>query len=568
MAILFALALVAAACGTDDTGSEGTDATPATTAGTEATTQATTAPTAAPQTTEAPVDEGPKTIIVGTTDSIAGLDSADAYAVHDWELIRNTGEALLSFKPGTTDLTNGIVSDWSVSDDGLVYTFTLRDNVGFGDGTMLTADMYVDHLTRMLTLDGSGGVGDVLGGAFIESYQALDDLTIEITLQDAFGFFPQVVTGAPYMPMHPDFPIDELIEFPEAPIYGVGQWTITDYTVCEQTVLVPNEFYFGGRATNVDQVIIRYFSDAQTMALALENGEIDVAWRTIAQPDLLDQLDTVDGLTVATVPGGSIRYLIINQGLPPTDDINVRKAIALLADRDEIVDRVSAGRWAPLYSPVPPGFIGANEAFDEIYASPDVDAAVALLAESGYTADAPLNLTLNYPPEHYGGTVADTMQVLTEQLEASGVIEVTLNAQEWSTYVGAVIGGEDFNVSLLGWFFDYPDSDNYISPFVLSGGLGTNVTDGDNNPRTDAGAALLDLIKQAATTTDQGDRADLYEQIQAAYAEDVVTIPLWFEAEHVVYWDYVSGDSGAAQAESLNIGPTFDLTYALLQLNK
>ncbi len=559
-ALLAVLALVAAACGGGEPAAEGTSSTTAA--------PDTTTTTAAPTTTPAP-EAGPKTIIIGTTDTIAELDSADAYSVRDWELIRNTGEALLKFAPGTTDLVPGIAESYEVSEDGKTYTFKLRPDVKFGDGLPLTAELYVRHINRMLTLEGSGGVGGALGTPFIESVEAPDSSTVVFTLKDAFGFFPQVVTGAPYMPTHPDiFPEDALNEFPDPPIYGVGPWIITDYVLGEQTVLEPNPYYHGEKP-KVDRIIIRDFADAQTMALAIQNGEIDVAWRTIAQPDLLDQLESVDGLNVATVPGGSIRYLIINHTLSPTDDANVRKALAYAIDRDDIVDRVSGGTWEPLYSMVPPGFLGASEAFDDVYGSPDLDAARAALEAAGFSESNKLQLTLNYPPEHYGGTVADTMQVLKEQFEATGMIEVSLNAQEWSTYVGAVIGGADFAVSLLGWFFDYPDPSNYLEPFVLNGGLGTNVTDPDTGePIDDLSAQLVDLLKRAGTTSDQEARAELYQQAQEVYADLVVTIPMWFEAEHVVYWDYISGDVTAGSPESLNIGPAFDFNYALLNTSK
>lgn len=562
LALMAALALVAAACGGGGTAAESSTSTTA--AAPESTTT-----TAAPPESSSTTEAGPKTIIIGTTDTIAELDSADAYSVRDWELIRNTGEALLKFKPGTTELEPGIAESYDVSEDGKTYTFHLRPGVKFGDGLELTASLYVRHINRMLTLEGAGGVGGALGSPFIESVDAPDESTVVFTLKDSFGFFPQVVTGAPYMPTHPDiFPEDALNEFPDPPIYGVGPWIITDYTLGEDMVLEPNPFYYGEKP-KVDRIIIRDFSDAQTMALAIQNGEIDIAWRTIAQPDLLEQLKGVDGLKVATVPGGSIRYLIINHTLAPTDDERVRRALAYAIDRDDIVDRVSGGTWEPLYSMVPPGFLGATEAFDDVYGSPDLDAAKAELEAAGFSESNRLQLTLNYPPEHYGGTVADTMQVLKEQFEATGMIEVSLNAQEWSTYVGAVIGGADFAVSLLGWFFDYPDPSNYLEPFVLNGGLGTNVTDPDTGaPIDDLSTQLVDLLKKAGTTSDQDVRADLYQQAQEVYAQEVVTIPMWFEAEHVVYWDYISGDPNAGSPESLNIGPAFDFNYALLNSSK
>jgi peptide/nickel transport system substrate-binding protein len=559
LALLFALALVAAACGGDDAGdTTTTTAAPDTTTTTGAPDTTTTTPTTAPA--------GPKTIVIGTTDSIAGLDSADAYAVYDWELIRNTGEGLTKFETGTTDVIPGIAESWDISDDGTVYTFNLRDGLAFFDGTPLLASDYVVHINRMLELDGDGGVGGALGVPYVADVQAPDDSTVVFTLNDAFAYFPQVVTGAPYHPMHPSYPTDALVEFPDAPFGGVGPWVVTSYNLGEQTTLEPNPNYYGD-APQVDKIVITYFTEAPQLVQALQSGDIDIAWRSVQEPGLLDALANESGVVSAVIPGGGIRYLILNHNIAPADDPNVRKAIAASIDRDELVDGPLGGNAEPLYSPVPPGFVGANEAFDDLYEAPNVDLATQFLADSGYTADNKLELFLDYPPSRYGGVVGDAIQELAEQLTATGAVDVTLRATEWATYLGNVIQGESYAVSFLGWFFDYPDSSNYVEPFALNGGLGTNITDsetGEVAPGLTEPELIANLLA-AATETDSAARAALYETIQDQWANDVVTIPLWFEPERVFYRDYISGDSGGANANSLNIGPTTDLNYDVLQ---
>lgn len=560
--LLAVLALVAAACGGDDTGDTTT-----TTAGADTTT--TTEDTGGGDTTTTTAaDTGPKTIIIGTTDSIAGLDSADAYAVHDWELIRNTGEGLTKFEVGTTNVIPGIAESWDISDDGTVYTFNLRPGVAFYDGTPLTAGDYVTHLNRLIELDGDGGVGGALAKPYIADASAPDDSTVVITLTDAFAYFPQVVTGAPYHPMHPDYPTDALVEFPDAPFGGVGPWVVTDYTLGEQTVLEPNPNYYGD-PPQVERIIITYYETANTLVQELQEGNIDIAWRSVQEPGLLDTLANESGVVSAVVPGGGIRYMIMNHNIAPADDVNVRQGIAAALDRDELVDGPLGGNAEPLYSMVPPGFIGANEAFDDAYEAPNVDLAKEILGRSGYDESNKLELILDYPPNRYGGVVGDAIQTIAAQLEETGVIDVELRATEWATYLGNVINGESYAVSFLGWFFDYPDSSNYLEPFAYSGGLGTNVTDADNNVLP--GLTEPDLIANllaGATETDTAARAALYETIQNQWAADVVTIPLWFEPERVFYRDYISGDPSGENANSLNIGPTTDLNYDVLQTSK
>lgn len=526
--------------------------------------------------TEAPIEPPAKnTIIIGVTDTIASLDPADAYATHDWELIKNTGEGLLKWKPGTGELQLGMAADWPViSEDGLTYTFTLRDGIKFADGLELTATSLAEQFNRLLTIGGGetcpNGVASALAIPYVESITAPDAKTIVFQLKAAIGFFNQILATAPYIPAHPStFTQDSCNLFPTAPVYGVGPWYITQYTQAEQVVMEPNPYYNGELKAQVEQIIIRYFADPQTLSLAVQNGEIDVAWRFLG-PELVSGLQQVENLQVSTIDAGPIRYLIINHGMAPMDDPNVAKAVAASIDRDEISDVVYSGQATPLYSMVPPGFLGATEAFDTMYASPNLELANEFLSASGYTAENPLTLDLWYPPEHYGAETSSWMEVIKKQLEATGAIKVNLNAQEWSTYVVNLVGGQAYTAGVLGWFFDYPDSSNYLDPFVFNDGMGTMValaTEGSTfgEPINDTAAELIDLMAQADVETDFTKRADLYAQAQEIYADLVVTIPLFLIAEHVTYNpDIISGSTNHVAPEALNIGPTMEFNYSTL----
>jgi len=186
-----------------------------------------------PAATEEAAPAEPTTLTIGTTDELSGLDAATTYAVHDWEILRNINKALLGYKPGTADLQPGIADFPEISADGKTYTFTLRDGVAFCDGTELTAQMYVDQFMRATNIPDSESAG-ALVAPFVESVDAMDDRTIVFHLTDSIGFFSLVVTGAPYMPTHPDvFGPTEFNGFPAAsadsPLCGVGPWMITDY---------------------------------------------------------------------------------------------------------------------------------------------------------------------------------------------------------------------------------------------------------------------------------------------------------------------------------------------------
>jgi peptide/nickel transport system substrate-binding protein len=574
-AIIVMASMILSACGAAATPT----AAPATVA--PATMAPTTAPaTAAPATaapaTAAPTKaaSSPDTIIIGTTDKLASLDSADAYAIHDWEILRNISDGLLYMKPGTTDLAPDLATDMgTISADGLTYTYTLKDGIKFGDGTPLTATIYAAQLNRLLTIGPKcpNDVADTLAVPYVKSIKAPDDKTIVFTLTTPIAFFPQILAGAPYVASNPaTFKPDACNLFPPAPIYGVGAWYISQYNPDEQMVLLPNPYYTGDLKPQVKQIIVRFYSDPNTMALAVQSGEIDVAWR-ILSPDQLTTLKGVSGLTVGTINGGAIRYLVLNHTMKPFDDPNVDKAIASAIDRNAIADTVYAGQVSPLYSMIPPGFLGADQAFDTMYSSPNLDAAKKFLAASGYSATNPCKITMWYPPEHYGASTAAWMQLIKTQLEATGMMQVTLNSQEWSTYVPALTGGKAYGAGVLGWFFDYPDPSNYLDPFVFNRGEGTNVTlpatgSLTGTPINDKAKQLVALLNKADIETDLTKRTDLYKQAQDLYADMVVTVPLFFNAEHVVYRSNIKGDANSAKSENLNIRP--DIMYFYSEMSK
>jgi peptide/nickel transport system substrate-binding protein len=565
--VLFSFALVVAAC----TSSEDTTTT---TAGVSDTTTTTAAPaatttTAAPVAAVCPSVEGGGTVVIGTTDSIASLDAADAYAVRDWEVLKNFGEPLLKWQAGSADqLELGIADSMPVaSEDGLTWTVTLKDGLTFGDGTAITAELVAAQLTRLLTISDTGPnqVGLTLGNPYVDSIEAVDDRTIQFNLPAPIAFFLQLLASASYIPPNPaTFPEAELNVFPAPPLTGTGPWIVTEIITDESMTLEVNPNYHGDQP-KVDRVIVRQFADPQSMALAVQSGEIDIAWRILGA-ELANELGEIDGLNSVVVPSGPIRYLIINHVLEPTNDPNVRKAIASVIDRDELSDVIFGGAVEPLFSPVPPGFLGANEAFEDLYGSPDLDAARAFLEASGYSEDNKLQLPVWYPPEHYGATTADGVLLIVQQLEATGMIDVEINAQEWSTYVGAATGGEDYPVSVLGWFYDFPDPENYLQPFIENGGIGTMVTAKEAPGAITPGVSeeLLTLLFASRGETDVAARAAIIEELQDVYADEVVTLPLWLEPEFIVYRDGICGDASLPNPETLNIGGTMEFSYSVI----
>jgi peptide/nickel transport system substrate-binding protein len=255
-----------------------------------------------------PASGSTDTIIIGTTDEVHSLDAQDAYATHDWEILKNTGVPLLKYEAGTSNLVLGAAAEFpTVSEDGLTWTFTLKDGISYSDGTALTAQDYVRSWDRI------GLEGDVSGlmQLYIADVTAPDDSTVVFTLTAPFGFFPALAATAPTIPSNPNqFPDDELVFFPEA-LDGIGPYRMVSYTPGEQMVLEANPNYFGEDKAQIPTVIVRYFADPTTMANAVESGEIDIAWRVLG-PVEATRLMEVAGLTVEKIDAPTLRYLIFN----------------------------------------------------------------------------------------------------------------------------------------------------------------------------------------------------------------------------------------------------------------
>ncbi len=536
------------------------------------------APTTAPTSGAAPTTAPSKTtIIIGTTDVETSFDPADAYATHDWEVLKNYNVGLLMWKPGELTLIPALATDMGTkSPDGLTYTFTLKDGIKFGDGTPLDATEYAKELNRMITVGPGASCPDAVVGSlvtpFVKSITAPDAKTMVFTLNSPIAYFPLLLATPPYMPADPKIFTDTGCNLlPQPPIYGVGPWTITQFTANEQMVLEPNPYYTGDLKPQVDQIIVKQYADPNTMALAVQNGEIDVAWR-ILSPEQLTPLKSISGLTVATLTGGGIRFLDINHSMAPFTDPNVAKAVASLIDRNASADTVYAGDVTPIWSMLPPGFLGANQAFDSTYTAPNIAEAKKFLEASGYSASNPLKLDLYYPPEHYGASTVAAMQLIKTQLEASGEIQVNLQSVEWGTYIKALVQGK-YPIGILGWFFDFPDSSNYLDPFVFNGGQGTEITVAQSGSATGVpitgtygtdATNLVNLLAQADVEQDQAKRTTEYQQAQQVAADLVLTVPLYYVPEHLVYRSNIHGSSSYATPESLNVGSNIEFNYSTL----
>ncbi|MCK4801951.1 MAG: hypothetical protein KAS84_08160, partial [Anaerolineales bacterium] len=233
---------------------------------------------------EVVVVEPAEPFILGTTDSWSSFEPAWVYSFHDWELFHQCADGLLNIAPSTAgEVELALAESYTVSDDGLEYTFKLREGVVFPDGTPFNADAVVHSFERIPGVaEELGSNADFLYTAYASGVEKVGDMTVKVTFNDVYPFAPSLVATNPWKIVNPNVYTEAANETTTA--CGIGPYVLTSFKEGEEAIFEKNETYYGDPPV-MDKVIVRYFADSPTMALALQNAEIDAAWKSLSPAD-------------------------------------------------------------------------------------------------------------------------------------------------------------------------------------------------------------------------------------------------------------------------------------------
>ena len=457
--------------------------------------------------------------ILGTTDKVTTLDPAGAYDLGSWTLMYNMYQTLLTIPAGENE-PQGDAAESCEYSDPQTFTCTLKDGLTFSNGNELTSSDVKFSLERNIAIADPNGASTLLasitaedGGVDPDAIETPDDKTVTFNLNRPDTTFQFVLTtNASAIVDEETFPEDALASNTEA--VGSGPFSMDQYEDGQQAVLTANPEYDGPKAPQSERVFISYYQQPAQLKQAVENGDIDVAWRSLSPTDIND-LQGSDSVDVLEGEGSEIRYWTWQLGTPVGEQKAVRQAAAELIDRQAIAENAYAGTVDPLYSLVPPGFPGQVDAFQEKYGETNVDEARKILEDAG--VKTPVNLTMGYTPSHYGPNAVDEASEFARQLEDSGLFKVQIKSAEWTQYQDLYKEGA-YDVFQLGWFPDFLDADNYLSPFLVDGGFYAN---NYSNERVNK------LVQEEQATSDPEERQKAIEELQQIVAEDVPVIPSW-----------------------------------------
>lgn len=470
------------------------------------------------------------TLIQGTIDQPVSYDPAGSYDLPSYNVIFNTYQNLLQVPAGGNKPEPEAAEKCDFTDNsGKTYECTLKDGLKFSDGSTLDSEDVKASFDRNLKIADPQGASSLYVN--IKSIDTPDKKTVIFNLKQPDATWPFLLTsgGAAIVPA--EYPADKLQ--PSDQTIGSGRYKVVEYKPGQQTVLEKNPEYTGDDPAKLDRVIVQYYKKSSTLKTAVEQGDVDVAYRSLSPTDVTD-LEGADGLQVVKGPGSEIRYLNFNLDLQAGDDDQqkqaIRQAVAQSIDRQSIADNVYNGTAKPLYSMIPGDFPFHTQAFADAYGEqPDTNAATATLKDAGVQTPVPLEVW--WTPTHYGPASGDEYAEIKRQLDDSGLFNVQLKSTEWNQYSEAAFT-DKYPEYQLGWFPDYPDADNYTSSFYSK--------DSFLNLHYDNPEMEKQLAIEKASTSDS-EREAAFAKIQEIGAKDAPTIPYVEFSQVAVARDGVGG---------------------------
>jgi peptide/nickel transport system substrate-binding protein len=503
-------------------------------------------------------DGAAKSITIGTTDKVTTLDPAGSYDNGSFAVMNQVFPFLMNTPYGSPDVEPDIAESAEFTTPS-EYTVTLKEGLTWANGNELTSSDVKFSFDRQLAINDVNGPASLLYN--LDSVEAPDELTVVFKLkQENDQVFAQILSS-PAGPIVDEevFSADSLTpddEIVDGEAFA-GQYTIASYDFNNLISYKANPDYQGllGEA-ETETVNVKYYAESSNLKLAVQEGDIDVAFRSLSATDTAD-LEGNDDVTVHQGPGGEIRYIVFNFNTQPfgastpeadpAKALAVRQAVADLIDRNEIAEEVYKGTYTPLYSFMPEGLTGATTVLKDLYGdgdgAPSEDKAAERLEAAGITE--PVVLNLQYSNDHYGPSSGDEYALIKSQLEASGLFTVNLQTTEWVQY-SEDRSSDVYPAYQLGWFPDYSDGDNYLTPFFQ---IENFLANHYNNQEVN------DLILEQATTVDPDERASMFEEIQAKVAADLSTVP------------YLQGSQVAvagSDVEGVTLDASFKFRYAPL----
>ena len=431
-----------------------------------------------------------------------------------------------------------LAESWSISEDGKTYDFTLRPNLKFSNGELLSAEDVKWSLERAANpktgspvaeefLGDIIGIKDIVDGKKIttDGITVINDRTLRIKIDAPKAYFLSKLSYPTAFILSKENVEDKNNNWLESPI-GTGPFILKDYTVGKEIILNRNDYYWDRKAY-LEEIT---FNLAGGVPMAMyENNEIDITGVTLADLERVeDQCSDLNNDVVTIPPRHAITYIGFNTSKPPFDDIKFRQALNHAVDKELIADQVFSNLVIPADGIIPPNFPGYSEKISSL--SFNLEKAKSLLVESKYasyngdsnsqeidTSEIP-RITLTIPGT--GGSPGFTTEIIADMWRENLGIDINIQQVEWATYIQDLHKGRLQAWSGLQWEADYPDPQTFIDTLFRSD---SSINYGSyNNKNVD------NFINEAQIEQDVMSRYKLYNQAEQIIIDEAPWLPLWW----------------------------------------
>ncbi len=436
---------------------------------------------------------------------------------------------------GEAVLVPGLAKSWDVSGDGLTYTFHLQEGVKFQNGADFTADDVVYTVNRMMdpkTLAKNTDFMDMIKGAkaryedttgaitSVEGVKAVDDLTVEITLEAPFGsFLANIATpGCAIYDRETTEAAGDQFGVDPAKCIGTGPFQVTKWERGVEVDLVTNPNYFKG-ASKMDGIKFMIVPDEDTQRMMFETGKVDV-FNFEYGPSQLDYFLNTGDFKDRIVSGkrAGTYYYLFNESIPPLDNPKVRQALFMAIDRQAILDALYSGKGVVANAFVPEGVLGHNAAAPEIKYDPA--AAKALLAEAGY----PNGFDMETAQFADSSSTQQVNEIVQSYLAEIGV-NLTINLMDDATFSG--LRGEGKLPSYYNsWSADFNDPDNFLYTFFSQ----KNSLSRSSNYHNEE---VWKMLEEARVMVDPEARLKKYQEAESIIINTDYAILPMYQREHL-----------------------------------
>ena len=447
-------------------------------------------------------------------------------------------DTIVKFERGGTQVVPGLAESWTISDDGLVYTFKLRKGVKFHSTSKNfkpTRDFNADDILFMIdrqwkednpyfkvTSPNHSYFNDMGLPKLLKSVEKVDDHTIKFTLNKPEAPFLANL-AMQYAGVQSKEYADAMLKagtpekIDQEPI-GTGAFHLVQYQKDAILRFKANPDYWAGKA-KLDDLIFAITPDASVRWAKVQKGECHLM--PYPNPADLDAMRANKDIKVLEQPGLNVGYLAFNTQKKPLDDVRVRKAISMAIDKKAIIDAVYLSTGIPAKNPIPPTMWSYNDDVKDIPFDPE--GAKKLLAEAGVS-----NLTTDLwamPVQRpYNPNAKRIAELMQADLAKIGV-KAEIKTFEWGEYRKRLQAGEH-QMGMFGWTGDNGDPDNFLHTLL---GCDSAVPGGGNVAKW-CYQPYNELVVKAKTISKQAERAELYKQAQVIFKEQIP----WFTIAHAV----------------------------------